>query len=230
MSPILTVTHLSKSFTTGSDRIIVLRDVNFTLFSGEFVALIGESGSGKSTLLHLLAGLEPPDAGTIEFLLPSGTTYMITRGTEDEHAAFRIRNIGFVFQYHHLLSDFTAVENVAIPALLRGISATAAQKQALHLLELVGVSHRAQHYPTQLSGGEQQRVAIARALINEPLIVFADEPTGNLDHANAVRVIELLQHLKQQLHRTFLVASHSQLVAEHADRVLHLHDGIVDEL
>ncbi len=230
MQPILTVEHLSKSFTTGTDHIQVLRDVSFSLFPGEIVALIGESGAGKSTLLHLLAGLEPPDSGRITFFLPSGTSYAMEQGTEDSHAAFRARNIGFVFQYHHLLTDFNALENVLLPALLLGTPMATARQRAMELLELVGVAHRARHFPTQLSGGEQQRVALARALMNTPLVVFADEPTGNLDHENAEKIVALIQDLKQQLKRTFLIASHSQFIAQHADRILQIHDGIVEEL
>lgn len=230
MSPLLTVSHLKKSFQTGETRIEVLKDINFTILPGEFVALIGESGSGKSTLLHLLAGLEPADAGQIIYTLSDTHSYILGKGNEDHHAQFRAKFLGFVFQYHHLLSDFTAFENVLLPALLAKKSQSEILPKIHFLFEQLGISHRISHFPNQLSGGEQQRVAIARALINSPLIVLADEPTGNLDPANAQKVLELMKHLSQTLHQTFLVASHSTIVQSFADRVLHLHEGIVSEV
>ena len=198
----------------------VLRGVDLEINKGEIVSIVGPSGSGKSTLLHILGTLDRADRGSVEI---SGMN--TTNRTNKELAKLRNKKIGFVFQFHHLLPEFTALENVCIPGWIEGRSKSEIKKRATELLTLLGLEQRMEHKPNQLSGGEQQRVAVARALINSPDIVFADEPTGNLDSANAKELHELFFTLRKQLNQTFLIVTHNEELAQLSDRVVSMKDG-----
>lgn len=202
----------------------VLKGISLEVFQGEFLAVMGPSGVGKSTLLHILGSIDKPDEGKIEFL-QNGRYIDYAKLSGEEISSLRNKKIGFIFQFHHLLPEFTAIENVMLPALIAGKSKSDAKNKALELLKIVGVEERSEHKPMELSGGEQQRVAIARALINEPILVLADEPTGNLDAQNSQAVLELIQELRKKYSLTFIVATHSKEVAEIAERVLMMKDG-----
>lgn len=212
----LTATNIQKRYGT----VEVLKGVDITINQGEVVSIAGPSGSGKSTLLHILGTLDKPDAGEVYL-----HNQNITRLHGNALSAFRNQHIGFVFQFHHLLPEFSALENVCIPGWLAAKSKTDVKKKALELLTLLGLAHRIENKPGQLSGGEQQRVAVARALINSPGIVFADEPTGNLDSANAKELHQLFFDLRQQFQQTFLIVTHNPELAQLSDRVLHMKDG-----
>ena len=212
--------NLTKEFTSGDHQLTVLRDVNVSISQGEFVAIVGPSGSGKTTLLGLLAGLDTPTTGTV-FL--DGTE--LTGMTEDERALLRGEKVGFIFQSFQLIPSLTALENVQVPLDLRGDRA--AQGRARELLERVGLSERAHHFPAQLSGGEQQRVAIARAFANSPRILFADEPTGNLDGGTGAMIVQLLESLNRESGSTVLIVTHDSDIAAHARRTITLRDGEV---
>jgi lipoprotein-releasing system ATP-binding protein len=196
---------------------------------GEFLAIMGPSGVGKSTLLHLIGSLDSPDTGDITFYTDD-TAVNYKDMSDDKLARFRNKTIGFVFQFHHLMPEFTALENVMMPALIAGVSYSEAKTKAQELMEIVGVSARAAHKPMELSGGEQQRIAIARALINNPSIVLADEPTGNLDSGNSKAVLELLQILKEKYNLTLIVATHSPDVAAICKRTIIMGDGRIVEI
>jgi ABC-type lipoprotein export system ATPase subunit len=219
---ILTATGIRKSYSLGRRTLDVLRDVDFTARRGEFVALRGASGAGKSTLLHLLGGLDRPDAGDIQVCgqnlgqLPTATL------TE-----FRNRRVGFIFQAYHLLPELDAVENAALPARMARVPAKVAQARAEDLLRRVGLGERFEHRPYELSGGEQQRVAIARCLINNPELILADEPTGNLDTKTGAEILELLLSLRAEHRTTLIIATHDASVAAKAERVVELVDGLV---
>jgi len=202
----------------------VLKGISVDIKKGEFLSLMGPSGVGKSTLLHLLASFDEPDEGQIE-LFVNDTKYIYNKLPSDELSRVRNKYLGFVFQFHHLLPEFTALENIMMPALISGESFATAKEKAKELSDKVGTSHRDNHKPSELSGGEQQRVAIARALINKPQIVFADEPTGNLDSQTALSILELIQNLRKEYSLTFVVATHSEHVAEIAQRKLIMADG-----
>ena len=213
--------ELAKSYVGGDgSRIEVLKSVTLALGRGEAVAITGASGAGKSTLLHLLGALDRPSGGAV---LVGGRDVSVLG--EDEVAEVRNQHIGFVFQFHHLLREFTAVENVMMPALLAGLGHGEAQKRARALLGEVGLQHRETHKPRQLSGGEQQRVAVARALVNEPLVLLADEPSGNLDTQTSERLHELLFGLRAQRELSLVVVTHNTDLARRADRNLRLEDG-----
>ena len=198
----------------------VLKGVDISISKGEIVSIAGSSGAGKTTLLHILGTLDNPDGGELWF---SGQR--LDNMKPKKLAAFRNEHIGFVFQFHHLLPEFTALENVCIPGWIRGVNQANLKKKAMDLLERMGLSDRAEHKPNALSGGEQQRVAVARALINDPEIIFADEPTGNLDSANATSMHNLFKQLRDELNQTFLIVTHNEELASMSDRVLHLKDG-----
>lgn len=198
----------------------VLKGVNIEINKGEVVSIVGPSGSGKSTLLHILGTLDKADMGEVTM-----NETVISSLTGKKLAAFRNRHIGFVFQFHHLLPEFTALENVCIPAWLGGRRRKQADDEAKELLGLLGLAERLQNKPNQLSGGEQQRVAVARALINKPDIVFADEPSGNLDTANAKELHQLFFDLRDKFNQTFLIVTHNEELAQLSDRVLHMKDG-----
>ncbi|RYY39623.1 MAG: ABC transporter ATP-binding protein [Chitinophagaceae bacterium] len=200
----------------------VLKGVDLSLEKGEIVSIVGPSGSGKSTLLHILGTLDRPDAGRV-FL---GKTEL-SQLSSSRLAEVRNRSIGFVFQFHHLLPEFSAIENVCIPAWIAGRRNSSVRAEAERLLALLGLGHRLQHKPSELSGGEQQRVAVARALVNNPDIVFADEPTGNLDSANARELHDLFFRLRQELGQTFLIVTHNEELAQLSDRVVSMKDGKV---
>ncbi|HLG38005.1 MAG TPA: ABC transporter ATP-binding protein [Chitinophagaceae bacterium] len=198
----------------------VLKGVNLEIRKGEVVSIVGPSGSGKSTLLHILGTLDQADMGEV-----SMNDVMISALNGRKLAAFRNKHIGFVFQFHHLLPEFTALENVCIPGWLSGRKKNDVKEEAISLLKMLGLSERMENKPNQLSGGEQQRVAVARALINKPDIVFADEPTGNLDSANAAELHQLFFDLRKNFNQTFLIVTHNEELAQLSDRVLHMKDG-----
>ena len=198
----------------------VLKGVDISITQGEIVSIAGSSGAGKTTLLHILGTLDSLDGGELWF-----NSQRLDNLKPKELAAFRNKHIGFVFQFHHLLPEFTALENICIPGWIAGENQTTLKKKALGLLDRLGLSERAEHKPSQLSGGEQQRVAVARALINDPEIIFADEPTGNLDSANATSMHNLFKQLRDELNQTFLIVTHNEELASMSDRVLHLKDG-----
>ena len=220
--PILTATGIRKSYSLGRRSLDVLRGVDLTARRGEFVALRGSSGAGKSTLLHLLGGLDRPDAGDIRVCGLDLGKLSATALTE-----FRNRRLGFIFQAYHLLPELDAVENAALPARMARRPAAQAQTKAEDLLRRVGLGERFEHRPYELSGGEQQRVAIARCLINDPEVIFADEPTGNLDTKTGAEVLELLLSLRAERGTTLIIATHDPAVAARAERVVNLVDGLV---
>jgi putative ABC transport system ATP-binding protein len=213
---------LTKEFTSGTHRLTVLRDVSFTIPQGAIVAIVGPSGSGKTTLLGLLAGLDAPTRGSV---LLDGDD--LTAMTEDQRARLRGEKVGFIFQSFQLIPTLTALENVTVPLELRGERGAAAR--ARELLGRVGLGDRLDHFPTQLSGGEQQRVAIARAFANRPRILFADEPTGNLDGATGARIVRLLEELNSESGTTIVLVTHDMALAERAQRMIRLADGVVVE-
>lgn len=200
----------------------VLKGVNIEIIKGEIVSIVGSSGAGKSTLLHILGTLDSPDEGEI-FLYENN----MRRLEGKKLAAFRNRHIGFVFQFHHLLPEFTALENVCIPGWLAGKGKSEVRNRAKELLGLLGLSHRLENKPGALSGGEQQRVAVARALINNPDIVFADEPTGNLDSQHAMELHQLFIDLRDKFSQTFLIVTHNEELAQLSDRIVHMRDGYI---
>jgi lipoprotein-releasing system ATP-binding protein len=198
----------------------VLRGVNIDVKKGEIVSIVGSSGAGKSTLLHILGTLDGADVGMVEL-----NSMNVGSLQGRKLADFRNKNIGFVFQFHHLLPEFTALENVCIPGWLAGRKRKEVEEKGSELLSLLGLSERMDNKPNQMSGGEQQRVAVARALINTPAIVFADEPTGNLDSANAKELHQLFFGLRNKFDQTFLIVTHNEELAQLSDRVLHMKDG-----
>jgi len=200
----------------------VLRGVTLEVRKGEVVAIVGPSGCGKSTLLHILGSLDKADMGEIVINNAS-----LNQLVGDRLAAFRNKHIGFVFQFHHLLPEFTALENVCIPGWLAGKNKNKVREDAQALLKILGLNDRIENKPNQLSGGEQQRVAVARALINNPDIVFADEPSGNLDTANAQELHQLFFDLRKQFNQTFLIVTHNEELSQLSDRTLHMKDGII---
>lgn len=200
----------------------VLKGVDLKVAKGEMVSIVGASGAGKSTLLHILGTLDRPDGGTIKF-----NNTDLTQLSDTDLARFRNQKIGFIFQFHNLLPEFTALENVCIPGFIAGVSELDLKKKAQNLLETLGLKDRIYHKPSELSGGEQQRVAVARALINDPAIIFADEPSGNLDSKNATELHELFYQLKVNMGHTFVIVTHNQQLAEMADRKLEMQDGTI---
>lgn len=223
MSPeILKLTGITKSIDTGTHRVDILRGIELSVDRGEFVAIMGASGSGKSTLLGLLAGLDSPTTGSIVL-----DGHDISRLGEDKLADIRGRVIGFVFQSYQLIPTLTAEENVLLPAELAGEGGKEAVTRALLLLNTVGLGERGDHYPVQLSGGEQQRVALARAFMRKPPLLLADEPTGNLDSVNGRQVLDLLLSLNRSEHTTLVLVTHDRDLAAHASRIITLKDGLI---
>jgi len=212
--------NLGKVFNEGAGKVSVLEDISLQIGRGECVAIMGRSGAGKSTLLHLLGGLDQPSHGEVWL---NGQN--LTRMNERERGLQRNQLLGFVYQFHHLLPEFTALENVAMPLLLRGQTKSAIHTRALALLERVGLQQRSSHKPGQLSGGERQRVAIARALVTEPRCVLADEPTGNLDKENAANILSLISELNREMNASFIIVTHELALAEKMDRLLVLEAG-----
>ena len=198
----------------------VLKGIDLEINKGEIVSIVGPSGAGKTTLLQIMGTLDEPDAGTVQI---DGT--VVSRMKEKELSAFRNKNIGFVFQFHHLLPEFTALENVCMPAWIKGVPRKEAEKKALGLLELMGLQDRISHKPSELSGGEQQRVSVARALINSPKVVLADEPSGNLDTHTKNELHQLFFSLRDELGQTFVIVTHDTELAEMSDSMICLSDG-----
>ena len=215
--PFLKVESVYKSFWNNRNEISVLRDVTFTIDEGEVVAIMGPSGIGKSTLLNLIGTLDTPDSGKIYF--QGQNPFELP---EKEFAKFRNTKIGFVFQFHHLLPEFTALENVIIPSIIYKTDIEKAESSAKEMLRRVGLEERINHRPSALSGGERQRVAVARALINNPLVVLADEPSGNLDLLNSKMLIDLLMEINRNSNKTFIIATHNPSIAERSHRVIYL--------
>lgn len=214
----LKLTNITKSF--GS--LQVLKGLDLEIHRGEVVSIIGPSGAGKTTLLQIMGTLDRPDGGSVSF---DGVAVEAMK--ERELSAFRNRHIGFVFQFHQLLPEFTALENVMIPAFIGGVESREAEAQAMELLQLMGLGDRAQHKPNELSGGEKQRVAVARALINKPDVVLADEPSGSLDSHNKEELYRLIFDLRNRLGQTFVIVTHDEALAQMTDRTIHIIDGMI---
>lgn len=218
---LITANNLVKSYQNNKKlKLEVLRSVSLEIIRNKISVIIGASGAGKSTLLHLLAGLDRPDTGNVNY---NGQN--IFELSDDKLAHFRNKNVGLVFQFHHLLPEFTALENISIPQMIGGKTLNAASKKAKELLETVGLSERTDHKPAELSGGEQQRVAVARALANDPEIIFADEPTGNLDSANSESIHKLIVELRDKYKKTFVIVTHNEGLVKLADKVFEMKDG-----
>ncbi|KAA8670141.1 lipoprotein-releasing ABC transporter ATP-binding protein LolD [Vibrio gigantis] len=222
MSNFLQCNDIRKTYREGSLDTEVLKGVSFDIEKGELVSIIGTSGSGKSTLLHILGALDDASAGSVSFLGQD-----LAKLSSNKQAKLRNQHLGFVYQFHHLLSDFSALENVAMPLLIGGEKPAKAKQEAQLLLDKVGLSHRVDHRPSELSGGERQRVAIARALVNKPALVLADEPTGNLDHNTALSIYDLMRELNREYDTAFLVVTHDGELAGKMDRQLHMQDGLL---
>ena len=223
--PVLECMNLQRTFSEGPADVTVLKGINFSIAAGEQVAIIGSSGSGKSTLLHLLGGLDEPTAGIVNV---GGID--INSLKQAERGQLRNRSLGFVYQFHHLLPEFTAQENVAMPLLIRRLESRQALQQAAEILGRVGLSHRLDHKPGELSGGERQRAALARAMVTKPLCILADEPTGNLDRKMAESVYSLMLELNQENDTAFVIVTHDQRLAESMNRICTLDDGVLKDI
>ena len=223
-NPVIHCRHLAKTFHQGNVPVDVLKDVSLTVTAGESIAIVGASGSGKSTLLHILGGLDSPTTGEVEL-----AGERIDQLSPVAQGALRNRALGFVYQFHHLLPEFTALENVAIPLAIRGESGVTAKARAAEMLAEVGLSHRLTHKPGELSGGERQRVAVARALVTQPACVLADEPTGNLDRSTADAVFELIMRLNAKYNTALVMVTHDASLAAKMQRRLVLADGVLAE-
>ena len=218
--PIIQVRKLYKVYPVGEERVFALNGVDLTIYEGEFCAIVGTSGSGKSTMLNMLAGLEKPTKGEVII-----DNHHIERMTESELVAFRRDNVGFIFQSFNLLGTMNAVENIALPLTFRGESKAVREQKAKEMLDLVGLTSQMNHKPTQMSGGQQQRVGVARALVVDPKIIFADEPTGNLDSRTSAEVMELMQKVVREQGKTLVMVTHDRHLAGFADRIFHIIDG-----
>ncbi len=216
------VEKLFKSYNMGEKNIPVLRGVDFCVNEGEIVAVMGKSGAGKSTLLNLIGTLDRPDSGVIEFRNEN-----ILLFSDRKIADFRNRNLGFVFQFHYLLPEFTALENIMLPGLIRGDSQSSIKKRACELLETVGLADRAEHKSGELSGGEQQRIAFARALVNRPSLILADEPSGNLDNISSENLHNMMWKMARDEKTAFIIATHDRNLSEKADRIVNIVDGVI---
>ena len=214
----LTAKGIHKSYNT----LEVLKGVDIEIKKGEVISIVGASGAGKTTLLHILGTLDRPGSGTVEI-----NNTQVQTLSDKKISAFRNKNIGFVFQFHHLLTEFTALENVCMPAFIGGVNVSEAENKAKELLSFLGLEKRAHHKPSELSGGEQQRVAVARALINDPLLILADEPSGNLDSEHARELHRLFFTLREKFNQTFVIVTHNEELANMADRKLVMKDGII---
>ena len=220
MSNILKTSDLRKTYVSGPQEVEVLKGISLEVTAGEIVVIMGPSGVGKSTLLHLVGGLDRPTSGGV---LIDGDDLFSLR--DKELAVFRNKAIGFVFQFHHLLPEFSALENVMIPGMMHGRDMSVVTEKANSILDEIGLGHRLSHKPSELSGGEQKRVAVARALVNNPRLVLADEPTGNLDKNNSEALYELILELNKKHGQTFIIVTHNDMMTTHAQRVIELEDG-----
>lgn len=221
---VLSARHISKSYVDGELRTDVLSDVSFDLLRGQTLSIVGASGSGKSTLLHIIGGLDTLTAGEVEV-----EGRLLSTLSDAERGRVRNRSMGFIYQFHHLLPEFTALENVAMPLLIRGVAIPEASRQAEALLQRVGLGKRVGHRPSELSGGERQRCAVARALVTRPAVVLGDEPTGNLDEGNSAQVYELMVELNREIGTSLILVTHDPRLAARMDRTLELHDGVLLE-
>lgn len=219
---LISVKDIRKTYRVDRERVVALERINLEIQPEEVCCILGTSGSGKSTLLNILAGLEKPTKGTVKI---GGQT--VSNFSEKQWALFRQKNIGFIFQSYNLLPTLTAVENVAIPLVFKGVDKTERTKRAIHMLKLVNLGDRLFHKPTQMSGGQQQRVGIARAFVSRPQIIFADEPTGNLDSKTSREVMEIMVSLAKRYRETLIVVTHDNEIAKYADRIITIHDGNV---
>ena len=210
-----------KNITKSFGSLEVLKGIDLNISQGEIISIVGPSGAGKTTLLQIMGTLDKADSGEILY-----GTVNVNQLKDKELAAFRNKNIGFVFQFHQLLPEFTALENVMIPALIGNKKTSEAEKQAGEILDFLGLSDRREHKPAELSGGEKQRVAVARALVNRPLVIFADEPSGSLDTQNKEELHRLFFDLRKQFNQTFVIVTHDEALAKLTDRIIHLKDGI----
>jgi lipoprotein-releasing system ATP-binding protein len=221
---VLRVSHIAKTYAEDGLKTEVLVDASFELKRGETLAIVGASGSGKSTLLHIIGGLDTLTRGEVAV-----EGRVLSTLSDAERGRVRNRSMGFIYQFHHLLPEFTALENVCMPLLIRGTPIPEAEQQAMTLLERVGLGQRTHHKPSELSGGERQRCAVARALVTRPACVLGDEPTGNLDEANAAQVYELMLELNREIGTSFILVTHDQRLAARMDRTLELHNGMLRE-
>lgn len=224
MTELLRCENISKFYDEGNQKVQVLKDVSFSMNSGELVAIVGSSGSGKSTLLHTLGGLDQPSSGEVWINQQS-----LQKLSANKLAQLRNQNLGFVYQFHHLMADFTALENVMMPMLIGNQNKSEARDRAEKMLQAVGLSHRITHRPSALSGGERQRVAIARALVNNPALVLADEPTGNLDQKTTESIFDLIKQLNAEQNIAFLLVTHDLHLADKLSRRFVMRDGILSE-
>ncbi len=222
---IIEVKNVRKVYRMGDEKVIALDSVNFSIEQGEFCCLLGTSGSGKSTLLNLMAGLEKPTKGEIKI-----KDMHVEKMSEKQLAVFRRNHVGFVFQSYNLLPALTALENVSLPLIFKGISKSVRDKRAIDMLKAVGLEKRLKHKPSQMSGGQQQRVSIARAFIGNPEIVFADEPTGNLDTKTTREVMDLMTSMARKNKQTLIIVTHDVEISEYADKIIHVRDGNIEKI
>jgi lipoprotein-releasing system ATP-binding protein len=226
--PIISAKNITKTFfIKGEKKNCVLNDISLDIERGKITALMGASGVGKTTLLYILGALDAPDSGEVLFKSDTGEEFLYKNMSSDELAKLRNKHIGFVFQFHHLLPEFNVLENVMMPTLISGASQNKAEEKALYIMEKMQILHIKKQRPNELSGGEQQRAAIARALVNSPEIIFADEPTGNLDSATAINMLKLIKEINAELGTTFLIVTHSEEMADCADTIINMKDGKV---
>ena len=225
LDPIISIRGLKKTYHVGEERVHALNGVDLDIYPGEFVCIIGRSGSGKSTLLNMMAGLEKPTKGSITIF-----GERVDKMSERKLAMFRQKNMGFVFQSYNLLPNLTAIDNVAMPMMFSGIKRRVRDKQAKQMLKMCGLGKRMRHKPTQMSGGQQQRVGIARAFVAKPKIVFADEPTGNLDTRTTIEIMEMMVSMARENHQTLVIVTHDVEIAAYADKIYHIIDGIISSV
>lgn len=225
MESIIEIEHVRKVYRMGDEKIVALNDVSLNIQKGEICCLLGTSGSGKSTLLNMIAGLEKPSKGTIIF-----KKQHMEKMNEKQLAKFRQLNVGFVFQSYNLLPTLTALENVTLPLIFNGVKRSIRNKKAIDMLKAVGLEKRAKHKPSQMSGGQQQRVSIARAFINDPKVIFADEPTGNLDTRTTYEMMDLITGFARKNNQTLIIVTHDLEISRYADRIVHIRDGNIEKI